>query len=395
MRLKVRLTVRADIGESTREVTVQQRIPVEFHVQWKQCPACNREFTNRTWHALVQLRQKRQDDSKKALALVEAALARNQDVRKHVLSVDTSRNGFDFYFMELMHANSFTAYLSTVYPMKVKTVQKVVSENANNNTANIKHTTVCDMVPLNRYDLIVCDKRAAKEGCGPGRLNGRMCVVHKVSSGSLHLVDASPARTNIEDCFADLYPEKYWKGDKHFRIVFSQNRLVRFVVMDVELCDEAHERGENNFSKYSLADVTVARESDVGISDETFHCTTHLGNILEIGDVVLGYDLVSSVLTGGGEWSMNNSFNSSFTVPDIVLVKKVSGGAAADEIAPVDESSNKKKAKSSASKRKERRKEKQEKKMKEVSESLGRMGFGGGGGGEGDNDNCEADEIED
>jgi len=386
MRLKLRLSVRADIGESTRAVTVQQRVPVEFIVQWKQCPACNREFTNRTWHALVQLRQKRQDDSKKALVLVEAALAKNQDIRKHVLSVDTSRNGFDFYFMELMHANSFSAYLSTVYPMKVKSAQKMVSEDPKNNTANVKHTTVCDMVPLNRYDLIVCDKRAARDGCGAGRLNGRMCLVHKVSS-TLQLVDAAPARINIEDCFADLHPEKYWKGEKHFRIVFSQNRLARFVVMDVELCDELHKAGEGDFSKYSLADVMVVREAEYGISDETFHCTTHLGNLLEIGDVVLGYDLVSSVLTGGDEWSMINSFNSSFTVPDIVLVKKVSGGAAADETAQGEESGNKKKAKSSASKRRERRMEKQEKKMKEASESLGRMGFGSGGG--------EADEIED
>lgn len=381
MRLKVRLTVRADVGESGRAVTVQQRLPVEFHVQWKMCRDCNREYTNRTWHALVQLRQKRQDESKKALVLVEMALAKNADIRKHVLNVDTSRNGFDFYFMENMHAQAFSSYLSNVYPMKIKYSQKLVSEDRRNNTANIKTTTFCDMVPLNRHDLIVCDKRAAKEGCSAGTLNGRMCLVNKVSS-TLQLVDASPSRTSIDKCFGDLYPERYWKGgDKFYRIIFSEKRLIRFIVMDIELCDEDHDYKSGPPSdlskKYSLADVIVCRESDFGVSDESFHCTTHLGNILEIGDTVEGYDLVSSVLTGGDEWSMNNSFNSSFILPDVVLVKKAKPRKEDDLHEEKGTSEPKSKSKSSASKRREKRKQRQEKKMKEISESLGRMGFGG------------------
>ena len=311
--------------------------------------------------------------------MLENAIARNNDIRKHVLSVDTSRNGFDFYFMELHHAHSFSAFLSTVYPMKVKTNQKLVSEDPKNNTANIKHTTVCDMVPLNRHDLIVCDKRAAGEGCSAGKLNGRMCLVNKVAS-SLHLVDATPVRTEIEESFTDLHAEKYWKGEKYFRIIFSANRLVRFVVMDVELChgyggshvhDTEAEDENDHFKKYALADVIVARESDVGVSDETFHCTSHLGNLLDIGDNVMGYDLISSVFTGDDELYMNNSFNSSFTMPDVVLVKKV-------KLLAEDTEEKEKKAKSSGSKKREKRNRKQEKKMKNLATTMNRMGFGGG-----------------
>ena len=43
-------------------------------------------------------------------------------------------------------------------------------------------------------------------------------------------------------------------------------------------------------------DVVVARDSDNGVTDEIFHCTTHTGIF---GDNVLGYDLVSLVLPGG------------------------------------------------------------------------------------------------
>jgi nonsense-mediated mRNA decay protein 3 len=289
--------------------------------------------------------------------------------------------------MELMHAHSFSTFLSTVYPMKVKTNQKLVSEDRRNNTANIKHTIVCDMVPLNRHDLIVCDKRAAREGCSAGRLNGKLCLVNKISS-SLHFVDASPARTGIKECFTDLHPEKYWKGEKYFRILFSANRMVRYVVMDVDLCDDyggghdsAADSEDADLRKYALADVIVAREADIGVSDETFHCTTHLGNILDIGDNVMGYDLVSSVLTGGDEWAMDNSFISSFSMPDVVLVKKVNHLAEGTVKAQQDgsKSQKKKKAKSSVSKKREKRNRKQEKKAKDFMSTMNRMGFGGSG----------------
>ena len=51
---------------------------------------------------------------------------------------------------------------------------------------------------------------------------------------------------------------------------------------------------------------------------QSFQCTTHLGNLLTPGDVVLGYDLVSSILPGADEWSLKKSFNSSFVLPDVV-----------------------------------------------------------------------------
>jgi len=43
MRLKVRLTVRTEV----QNVMIQQRVAVELIQKWKQCPDCNREYTNR------------------------------------------------------------------------------------------------------------------------------------------------------------------------------------------------------------------------------------------------------------------------------------------------------------------------------------------------------------
>jgi len=264
-------------------------------------------------------------------------------------------------------------------------------------------------------------------------------------SGMVKLVSASPSRrsaSSIEDCFADLHPEKYWRGEKYYRVLFSSKRLIRYIVLDVELCVNGTNNGNNNnkkkkkqqqqqqqefynnnnnhnddtatannnnyecsnnlymgphsgVDKYALADVEVARESDMGETDETFQCTTHLGNLLQAGDVVLGYDLISSVLPGADEWSVQNSLNSHFIMPDVVLVKKVKGNHKDDDDGTGDDNTNqqhdiptrttkshaesrrynKSKGSSSLSKRRERKSRRHQKKQKDMEDAAVRMGF--------------------
>ena len=84
---------------------------------------------------------------------------------------------------------------------------------------------------------------------------------------------------------------------------------LHFVVLDVELCadtpygeEQAQYAGpKSGVEKYALADVEIVRESDFGQTDDTLSCVTHLGNLLQPGDTVLGYDLVSSVLPSESE----------------------------------------------------------------------------------------------
>jgi len=206
-----------------------------------------------------------------------------------------------------------------------------------------------------------------------------LCLVTKVSS-VVHLVDASPKRSaSMDGAMAEVAPETYYKagGEKLYRSVSSSRRMIHYVVLDVELCEDEqygsrdralYEGPNSNTSKYALADVEVARETDFGSNDETFRCVTHLGNLLDVGDVVLGYDLASSVLSGGAEWSMDHSFNANFQMPDVVLVKKVQG-------VEKEEEEERKRAKSSGSKKRERRRKREEQKMRSLEEAAERMGF--------------------
>ena len=303
--------------------------------------------------------------------MLEMALARNPQVRKHVLKIDTCKQGFDFFFLSLTHAQTFSSYLARIAPMRIKTTKKMVSADVKNNTANMKYTVTCDMVPLCRDDLVVVHKSAK------GILSGRLCLVTKVST-VVHLVDAAPKRSLVMDgMLAEIPPEAYYKsgGEKLYRVLSSSRRLIRYVVLDVELCHDGqsgdnpkYEVADSKVNKFALADVEVARETDLGNNDETFRCVTHLGNLLEVGDIALGYDLASAVLAGGAEWSIDRSFNAHFTMPDAVLVKKVQG-------VDKEEQEEKQRAKSSGSKKRERRRHRNEKRMRELEAAAERMGF--------------------
>jgi nonsense-mediated mRNA decay protein 3 len=436
MRLKLRVTVRADV----EDVTLQQRVPVLFKIHWKMCNNCDREYTNRTWHAVVQLRQRRESGApKKGLAVLEMALSSraNRDLRNTVLKIDASRHGLDFYFLSLSKAQHFAQFLSRLAPIKIKTSSKLISADVKCNTANMQYTLTCEVVPLCRDDLVLVHKESRS------LLGGRLALVTKVAS-VVHLTDASPKRSSSNKIdHVEITAEAYHKNgggggsakdNGCYTILQTSERLVRFVVLDVELCagDDNNNNNNNNknggdgnnlyegpssgVKKYALADVQVARESDLGANDEVLNCITHLGHLIKPGDIVLGYDLVSSsgslntTVHKASSTKKGSSFmgassvvglrellNSNVILQDVVLVKKISGKEQrqkelAEDAATRNDGDHHLKndddnggdgdsenrtgsAGKFASKKKLRRQRKRDKKLRELAESAERMGF--------------------
>jgi nonsense-mediated mRNA decay protein 3 len=240
----------------------------------------------------------------------------------------------------------------------------------------MKYTLTCDVLPLTRDDLIVIHKHTR------GILAGRLGLVIKASS-MVHIVDASPKRLAGMDLF-ELSAEAYHKagGDRGYTILQTPERMVRFVVLDVELCendtdDQLYRGPGSGVEKYAMADVLVARESDMGSNDLTYSCVTHLGHLIQPGDIVLGYDLEStaaslSASSSNGVVDVEDIVHSNVVLPDIVLVKKVAG----KEVPEVEEETEDHDAgKKRMSKKKLRRQKKQDKRHRELEESAVRMGF--------------------
>ena len=67
---------------------------------------------------------------------------------------------------------------------------------------------------------------------------------------------------------------------------------------------------------WARAEATVAKRSDLGANDVTYTTSTHLGNLLKVGDLVWGYCVAASALSG------EVGPDESALLPDVVLVKK-------------------------------------------------------------------------
>ena len=79
-RIKLRLTVKARL--SAADISIQQRVMVTFREKNKQCPDCDREFTNRTWDAIVQVRERRDGDGMGNIGRLELAISKSKEVRR-------------------------------------------------------------------------------------------------------------------------------------------------------------------------------------------------------------------------------------------------------------------------------------------------------------------------
>ena len=74
----------------------------------------------------------------------------------------------------------------------------------------------------------------------------------------------------------------------------------------------------NSKQKHKIIEVEVARAEKVGVDGNSFHIKTHLGNILRVGDTVLGYDMVQMINNAADYDSLDKN-----TTSDVVLVKKI------------------------------------------------------------------------
>lgn len=64
-------------------------------------------------------------------------------------------------------------------------------------------------------------------------------------------------------------------------------------------------------ASFALGDIEVARSVDLGVNDDRFFVRSHLGRLLNAGDLVMGYDLANSNLSVDID-----------DLPDVVLVRK-------------------------------------------------------------------------
>jgi nonsense-mediated mRNA decay protein 3 len=162
-----------------------------------------------------------------------------------------------------------------------------------------------DLAPVCRDDLVILPKNVSRKygGIGP------MVLITKISQ-AIHIVDIKTMQTH------EIDKATYWQTQ--FFNCLGRERLSEFIVMNIENIDN-----DNNTSKSALrqklrqVQVEVARKEDFGVNDKTYIINSHLGEILNFNDTVLGYDLVQANISDIDEYNHVDKY-----LPEIVLVKK-------------------------------------------------------------------------
>ena len=114
MRLKVQLTVQKEVQTGT---ILQQSFVVVFVVRNQQCIECQAEFRQGSWRSLVQVRQR--VGHKRTFLYLEQLILKH-GAHRGCLSIETFRDGMDFYFPDKGKAARFISFLENVVPIKVR-----------------------------------------------------------------------------------------------------------------------------------------------------------------------------------------------------------------------------------------------------------------------------------
>lgn len=215
-------------------------------------------------------------------------------------------DGIDLFYSNRSHALKFVDFLNSVVPIKQRSDKQLVSHDSHSMTYNYRFTFSVEIVPVCKDDLILLPQKVANALGNVGPL-----VVCTRVSNTLQLLDPLTLRLVYQD------PNQYWRVP--YRPLITSKQLVEYVVLDIEPVSGDHgATGGSGKERYALADATVARTSDFGKNDIIFQTRTHLGHLLQAGDLALGYDCYSANTNADSELEKFKGFQ----LPDVVLIKK-------------------------------------------------------------------------
>ncbi|RYP62144.1 hypothetical protein DL769_007441 [Monosporascus sp. CRB-8-3] len=182
--------------------------------------------------------------------------------------------------------------------------QLILKHGAHRETINIKEAKDgIDFLVKKSQELISQDVHTSKKS-----YKFTFSVeLYYVTGTTVNLLDPNTLQT------ADVSSPIYWRAP--FTALAEAPDLVEFIVLDCEPLGPT--RG-----KWVLAEVQLARATDLGVNDKAYFARTHLGGMLHAGDSVMGYMLTGTNYNNPQLEAVEASSTYGSTIPDVVVVKK-------------------------------------------------------------------------
>ena len=172
----------------------------------------------------------------------------------------------------------------------VKGSMKLKYQDLKSNIGYFEHQFYIELSPVCKDDLVLLPK-----GCA-NQLSLPLVVCNKIST-SLSFIHPSTAKVSYSSYteFEVISVSSLMYSKYPFTTLLVASGLKEFTVLDVVPVNEQYGKNKDDSQKYLLADIEVIRSDDFGVSDSSCIVRSHLGNILQAGDLVLGYDMRSTV----------------------------------------------------------------------------------------------------
>jgi nonsense-mediated mRNA decay protein 3 len=280
---------------------LQQTSVVEFQIVNQICDDCQRVEAKDYWKCVVQVRQRARH--KKTFFYIEQLILK-LNIHSKTVSIKQTPDGIDFYYAQVPDANKLVDFLMTVAPCRFEQSKRLISHDVHSNTYNNKHTFSVEIAPICKDDIVCLPQALAR------RLDiNPICVCTRITQ-LIHLMDPQSLK------MVEIDVNTYWRHP--FLSVSTPKQLKEFTIMDIELdANRRHVFGRES-NKHELADAWVVRSSEIG--GKQIHTKTHLGHLLNIGDLAMGFDLSSSNCNDD-----NLDLLKPEDIPDVILIKKIYG----------------------------------------------------------------------
>jgi nonsense-mediated mRNA decay protein 3 len=195
----------------------------------------------------------------------------------------------------------------------------LIGTDDKSNISNFKYTSLVEICPLCKDDLLYLPARTARNLGNIARL-----VLVKSVSSLIHVLDPLTGQT------AQLSGEAYWRDPIRPVITAARSRMDRFIILGKEPVDlkrNVSKRSATRRLRNQLATLTLARESDLGVNDRQFEENSHVGYLMKSGDVCVGYDLTETQFVEDDAEEMRSAGK----LPDVIVIRKLYGGVATQE----------------------------------------------------------------
>ncbi|KAI2472450.1 NMD3-domain-containing protein [Annulohypoxylon bovei var. microspora] len=295
-RVRVKLVVQAAVADDR---VMQQALEVIYVVAYQQCPECAKSYTANVWRASVQVRQKVLH--KRTFLYLEQLILKH-GAHRETINIKEAKDGIDFFFAARNQAEKFVDFLNSVVPIRMKKSQELISQDSHTAKKSYKFTFSVELIPICKDDLVALPIPLAKQ---IGNISP-LAICHRVGT-SINVLDPNTLQT------AEISAPVFWRTP--FAALADAQDLVEFIVMDCEPTGPT--RG-----KWVLAEIQLARATDLGVNDRTYFARTHLGGLLHAGDSVMGYMLTGANFNNPQFEAVEASHTYAPRIPDVVVVKK-------------------------------------------------------------------------